>query len=110
MKYEEIILAIKEDKNVEYRDGGEWRKLLINQFEYTIRDLLSYEYRIEKENPLIKRYQILYTDITRKNFYLTSKNEKYTIEEFKNKFHRPDWVYRRFFHAAIPESEEEFDE
>lgn len=60
---------------------------------------------------LIKRYQIIYKEgYDNKDFYLTSPHEKWTIEEFKQKFHNIGWTYERWFHAIIPESEEEFDE
>jgi hypothetical protein len=112
MKFEEVLAQVRAGKKFEDFEGMNkakncWFTLHEETFIQS-GNLLESEFRL-KTSGKIKRYQIIYTDVAKKNFYLTWPHEKYTAQEFKDSFHNDIWAHRRCFHAIIPESVEEFD-
>lgn len=107
MDFEEVVYRLKQDKNLEFEfigNDGEWKPLQWAA-PYLIEYLLTKQFRLKKEKN--KRYQIIYKDIEG-CFWLTPSTEKYTKEEFEEKFKHD--AHKRTFYAIIPASLKESDE
>lgn len=107
MKFEEIVVALREGKHVEKQcPDGRWITISgDNERSIVIHNLLNDEFRIvEKPRPKVKKYQVLYVAATELRETHATDDYFRSKEDFKKCF--PNIL----FIQLIEDSEKEFEE